>query len=74
MKIAIGISLFVLTSVTYRIYLAVLEGKITEVTDIGLKAVKDKNVYSYYICLVLLMLSWLFLLMTILMVISLLVK
>ena len=48
MKIAIGISLFVLTSVTYRIYLAVLEGKITEVTDIGLKAVKDKNVYSYY--------------------------
>ena len=74
MKIAICISLFAIMSVAYRIYLAVIERKIKGIADIGLQAIKIKCRCSYYICIVLLVSTWLFLLITIFMLFRLLFR
>lgn len=74
MKIAICISLFVIMSTAYRVCLAVQERKVKGIPDIGLRAIRRKSQSSYYICIVLLVSAWLFLLIAIFMLFGLLFR
>lgn len=64
MRVLVCTTLFFIVSMAYKVYVSLIESKCRAVATLGLKALKKERVFSYYSCLILLISSWIFLLLT----------